>query len=75
MSSVSVPIKAKGEFSFRDNPGCQVHPVQQPTQLHTVLQVRMTKWTGKDSVEFINVRPQLVRLTAEKNIVNIGTKQ
>ena len=48
MSSMMVPIKAKGEFSFKDNAGCMV---------------RITKWTGKDAVSNIHVRPQIVHLS------------
>ena len=48
MSTMIVTIKAKGEFSFKDNPGCMV---------------KITKWTGKDSVSNIHVRPQIVSLT------------
>ena len=47
MSSVMVNIKAKGEFSFKDNPGCFV---------------RVTKWTGKDNVNFMVIKPQIVKL-------------
>ena len=47
-STEEVIIKAKGEFSFRDNPGCTV---------------KITKWTGKDAVNHINIRPQVVSLT------------
>lgn len=48
-----VTIKAKGEFSFRDNPGCMV---------------KITKWTGKDSVSNIHVRPQIVSLTDRSSV-------
>eukprot|EP00090_Calanus_glacialis_P038278 TRINITY_DN6686_c0_g1_i1.p1 TRINITY_DN6686_c0_g1~~TRINITY_DN6686_c0_g1_i1.p1 ORF type:complete len:448 (+),score=136.48 TRINITY_DN6686_c0_g1_i1:29-1345(+) len=48
MSTMIVTIKAKGEFSFKDNPGCMV---------------KITKWTGKDFVSNIHVRPQIVSLT------------
>lgn len=47
MSSVMANIKAKGEFSFKDNLGCYV---------------RITKWTGKDSVDFLTIRPQVVKI-------------
>ena len=47
MSSVMVNIKAKGEFSFKDNPG---------------FFVRVTKWTGKDNVNFMVIKPQIVKL-------------
>ena len=53
MSAMIVTIKAKGEFSFKDNPGCMV---------------KMTKWTGKDSVSSIHVRPQIVRLTGSSYV-------
>ena len=48
-----VTIKAKGEFSFRANPGCMV---------------KITKWTGKDSVSNIHVRPQIVSLTDRSSV-------
>ena len=47
MSGIMVNIKAKGEFSFKDNPGCFV---------------RITKWTGKDNVNFMVIKPQIVKL-------------
>lgn len=47
MSTVTVNIKAKGEFSFKDNLGCYV---------------RITKWTGKDSVDFLTIKPQVIKI-------------
>ena len=55
MSTAMVTVKAKGEFSFKDNPGCMV---------------KITKWTGKDSVNSIHVRPQIVRLS-ESSYVSV----
>ena len=58
MSSMMVPIKAKGEFSFKDNPGCMV---------------KITKWTGKDSVNSIHVRPQIVCLSDSSSVsIEVG---
>ena len=54
MSTMMVPIKAKGEFSFKDNPGCMV---------------KITKWTGKDCVSNIHVRPQIVVLTDSSSVM------
>ena len=45
--TMEVAIRAKGEFSFKDNPGCMV---------------RITKWTGKDSMSSVQIRPQIVQL-------------
>jgi hypothetical protein len=47
LGTVLVRIAAKGEFSFRDNAGAMV---------------RVTKWTGRDAVPHIHVRPQVVML-------------
>ena len=47
LGTVLVRIAAKGEFSFRDNAGAMV---------------RVTKWTGRDAVAHIQIRPQVVRL-------------
>lgn len=41
----SVAIRAKGEFSFKDNSRCMV---------------RITKWTGKDAMSSVQIRPQIV---------------
>ena len=46
-----VTIATKGEFSFSDNQGCLV---------------RITKWTGKDCVDYIYIKPQIV--TLDKNL-------
>jgi hypothetical protein len=43
----AVSIRAKGEFSFKDNSGCMV---------------RITKWTGKDAMSSVQIRPQIVEL-------------
>ena len=43
----TVYIRAKGEFSFKDNAGCMV---------------RITKWTGKDSVNHAQIRSQIIEL-------------
>jgi len=53
MSSVTTHIKAKGEFSFKDNSGCMV---------------RITKWTGKDSVPGVHIRPQIVSLDTKSHV-------
>jgi hypothetical protein len=47
LGTVLVRIAAKGEFSFRDNAGAMV---------------RVTKWTGRDAVPHIQIRPQVVKL-------------
>ena len=54
MSTVLVNIKAKGEFSFKDNLGCYV---------------RITKWTGKDSVDFLTIKPQVIKI--ESSLVRV----
>ena len=54
MSTVLVNIKAKGEFSFKDNLGCYV---------------RITKWTGKDSVDFLTLKPQVIKI--ESSLVRV----
>ena len=48
MSTMMVTIKAKGEFSFKDNADCMV---------------KITKWTGKDPVSDIHVERQIVSQT------------
>ena len=54
-------IRAKGEFSFRDNSGCMV---------------RITKWTGKDSMSRVQIRPQIVELGRESTIkIEVGNPQ
>jgi hypothetical protein len=47
LGTILVRIAAKGEFSFKDNAGAMV---------------RVTKWTGRDSVPDIHIRPQVVPL-------------
>lgn len=47
LGTILVRIAAKGEFSFKDNAGAMV---------------RVTKWTGRDSVPHIHIRPQVVML-------------
>ena len=42
-----VTVAAKGEFSFNENRGCMV---------------RITKWTGRDNVGCIHIKPQIVTL-------------
>ena len=54
MSTVLVNNKAKGEFSFKDNLGCYV---------------RITKWTGKDSVDFLTLKPQVIKI--ESSLVRV----
>ena len=49
-----VAIRAKGEFSFKDNPGCMV---------------RITKWTGKDSMSSVQIRPQIVELDDHSSVM------
>jgi len=49
-----VAIRAKGEFSFKDNPGCMV---------------RITKWTGKDSMSSVQIRPQIVQLDDRTSVM------
>merc|ERR1719228_44226 len=46
-STMMVDISIKGEFNFKENVGCMV---------------RITKWTGRDSVRNIEIRPQIVTL-------------
>ena len=46
-STQMVDISIKGEFSFKENCGCMV---------------RITKWTGRDAVRNIEIRPQIVTL-------------
>jgi len=57
MSSVMVNIKAKGEFSFKDNLGCYV---------------RITKWTGKDSVDFVTIKPQVIKIESSQARVEMS---
>jgi len=58
MSTVMVSIRAKGEFSFKDNPGCYV---------------RITKWTGKDNVNFVVIKSQIVKLIESSQVkIEIG---
>ena len=57
MSSVMVNIKAKGEFSFKDNLGCYV---------------RITKWTGKDSVDFLTIKPQVIKIESSQARVEMS---
>ena len=52
--SKEVAIRAKGEFSFKDNPGCMV---------------RITKWTGKDSMTSVQIRPQIVQLDDRTSVM------
>ena len=47
-------MRAKGEFSFKDNAGCMV---------------RITKWTGKDSTTSVHIRPQIILLDDRTSVV------
>jgi len=47
-------VRAKGEFSFKDNAGCMV---------------RITKWTGKDSTTSVHIRPQIILLDDRTSVV------
>lgn len=42
---IKVKVAPKGEFSFKENQGCMV---------------RVTKWTGRDSINNVKIKPQLV---------------
>jgi len=48
-----VKISAKEEFRYRENEGCMV---------------RVTKWTGRDSIPGIQIRPQIVTLDDESSM-------
>lgn len=58
--SMGVYIRAKGEFSFKDNSGSMV---------------RITKWTGKDSMSRAFIKPQIVELGSSTVRIEVSNPQ
>ena len=58
--TVGVYIRAKGEFSFKDNSGSMV---------------RITKWTGKDSMSRAFIKPQIVELGSSTVRIEVSNHQ